>query len=190
MVYTQDIISKFQNAIVPKSHSLSGVTKSAEICDTANYMETSEIEPSNIRSSSNNIASSNNCKMVKLVKKYVMKLNENSRRCLDNIYDVYKRGNLLMIGKSPIKFEGNFVQVNDRNYRLSKGLLQLLLKKLPSESLINSDDLNNYHMILEVSSAHKKHYCMNESIRKLRSRKFYNFIAPMFKKSFVNSSLS
>ena len=128
--------------------------------------------------------------MVKLVKKYVMKLNGNSRRCLDNIYGVYKRGNLLMIGNSRIKFEGNFVQVNDRNYRLSKGLLQLLFKKLPNESLINSNDLNNYRMILKVSSAHKKYYCMNEWIRKLRSRKFYNFIAPMFKKSFVNSSLS
>ena len=65
MVYTQDIISKFQNAIVPKSQSLLGVTKSAEICDTANYMDTSEIESSNMRSNRNNIASSNNCKMVK-----------------------------------------------------------------------------------------------------------------------------
>ena len=28
---------------------------------------------------------------------------------------------------------------------------------------------------------------MNESIRKLKSKKFYNFIAPMFEKSFVKS---
>ena len=31
---------------------------------------------------------------------------------------------------------------------------------------------------------------MNESIRKLKSKKFYNFIAPMFEKSFVKSDSS
>ena len=109
-------------------------------------------------------------------------------RYLDNIYGVYKQGNLLMIANSSIKFEGVLVQ--DRNYCLSVGLLQLLFKKLPNESLINSDDLNNYRMIIEVSSAHKKHYCVNESIRKLKSKKFYNFIAPMFQKSLVKSDSS
>ena len=47
-------------------------------------------------------------------------------------------------------------------------------------------------MIIEVSSAHKKHYYVNESIRKRKNKKFYNFIAPLFEKSFVkcDSSLS
>ena len=118
-------------------------------------METSEMELSNMRDGHSNIPKSNNCKFAKLVKKYVAKLNGNSRRYLDNIYGVYKRGNLLMIGNSLIKFEGDFVQVNERNYRLSAGLLQLLFKKLPDGSLINSNDLDNYRMIMEVSSAHK-----------------------------------
>ena len=51
-----------------------------------------------------------------------------------------------MIGNSLIKFAGDFVQVNERNYRLSTGLLQLLFKKLPDGSLINSKDLDNYRM--------------------------------------------
>ena len=43
-------------------------------------------------------------------------------------------------------------------------------------------------MIIEVSSAHKKHYCVNESIRKLKSKKFYNFIAPMFQRKRVEQT--
>ena len=188
MSNVQNVISKFRDAIVQKSESLLGLTK--KFSDTANNMETSKMEQSNMRPSHSNIPKSNNCKFAKLVKKYVAKLNGNSRRYLDNIYGVYKRGNLLMIRNFPIKFEGLFVQVNERNYRLSAGLLQLLFKKLPDESLINSNDLDNYRMIIEVSSAYKKHYCVNESIRKLKSKKFYNFIAPMFQKSFVNTDSS
>ena len=153
-------------------------------------METSEIELSNMTLGRNNIPSSNNYKFAKLVKKYETKLNGNSRRHLDNTYGVYKRGNLLMIGNSPIKFEGDFVQIKEWNYRLSAGLLQSLFKKLPDESVINKNDLNNYRTIMEISSAHKKHYCMNEPIRKLKSKKFYNFIAPMFEKSFIKSDLT
>ena len=89
-------------------------------------METSEIELSYMRPEHNNVPSSNNYKFAKLVKKYVQKLNGNSRRYLDNSYGVYKRGNLLMIGNAPIKLDGDFVQVKERNYRLSAGFLQLL----------------------------------------------------------------
>ena len=123
MSNAQNVISKFRDAIVQKSESLLGLTKSVEFSNTANDMETSEIELSNMRPDYSNIPKSNNCKFAKLVKKYVAKLNGKCRRYLDNIYGVYKRGNLLMIGNSPIKFEGDFVQVNERNYRLSAVLL-------------------------------------------------------------------
>ena len=110
--------------------------KSAEFFDTANYMETSEIEPSNMRSSCNNIAGSNNCKMVKLVKKYVMKLNGNSRRCLDNIYDVYKRANLLMIGNSPIKFEVTLSRLTIGTIVCLNGYCNYYSKNLPMKVLL------------------------------------------------------
>ena len=190
MSNAQNVISKFRDAIVQKSESLLGLTKSIEFFDTANDMETSEIELSNMRPGHTKIPKPNNCNYAKIVKKYVTVLNGNSRRYLDNIYGMYKRGNLLRIGNSPIKFEGDFVQVNERNYRLSAELLQLLFKKHPDKSLINLNDLDDYRMIMKVSSAHKKHYCVNESIRKLKSKKFHNFIVPMFEKSFVKSDSS
>ena len=96
MSNAQNIISKFQDAILQKAVFI-GLSKSAEFFDTANDMETSEIELSNMTPSRINIPSSNNYKFTNLVKKYVTKLNGNSRRYLDNIYGVYKRGNLLMI---------------------------------------------------------------------------------------------
>ena len=127
MSNAQNVISRFRNAIVRKSESLLGETE--KFSDTTNDVETSEMEPSNMKPGHSNISMSHNCKLAKLVKKYVAKLNGNSRRYLDNIYVVYKRGNLFSFGDSPIKFEGDFVQVNERNYRLSAGLLQLLFKK-------------------------------------------------------------
>ena len=66
MTYTQDIISKFQNAIVQKSRSLLYLSQSADIFDTANNMETSGIKPSNMRLDENKIPSSNNCKFGKV----------------------------------------------------------------------------------------------------------------------------
>ena len=122
-------------------------------------------------------------KMVSLVKKYLSKLKGNSKRYLDNVYGVYQKGNILMIGNSPIEFEGNIVKVCDATFQLTEGLLQLLFRKNPDGNRINSNDLENYRMIIVNSSAHKKLYCANESIRKLKSKKFYNFISPMFEQS-------
>ena len=70
MTYAQDIISKFQNAIVQKSRSLLDLSQSADIYGTANNMETSGVKPSNMRRGENKIPSFNNCKFGKLVKKY------------------------------------------------------------------------------------------------------------------------
>ena len=79
-----------------------------------------------------------------------------------------------MIGNSPIEFDGNIVKVCDATFQLTEGLLQLLFRKNPDANRINSNDLENYRMIIVNSSAHKKLYCANESIRKLNSKKFYN----------------
>ena len=40
----------------------------------------------------------------------------NSERYLDNVCGVYKKGNILMIGNSPIEFEGNIVDVCDTTF--------------------------------------------------------------------------
>ena len=55
MSNAQNFISKFQDAILQKSKSLLGSSKSAEFFDTANDMESSEIILSNMRPGRNNI---------------------------------------------------------------------------------------------------------------------------------------
>ena len=100
-------------------------------------------------------------KMVWLVKKYLSKLKRNSKRYLDNVYGIYKKGNILMISNSQIEFEGNIVKVYDVTFQLTVGLLQLLFRKNPDRNRMNSNDLENYRMIIVNSSAHKKLYCVN-----------------------------
>ena len=73
MSNTQNVIRTFQDAILQKSKSLLRVTKSAAFLSTANDMETTEFERSNMRPGHNNIPSFNNYKFAKLIKKYVSK---------------------------------------------------------------------------------------------------------------------
>ena len=66
-----------------------------------------------------------------------------------------------MISNSQIEFEGNIVKVYDVTFQLTVGLLQLLFRKNPDRNRMNSNDLENYRMIIVNSSAHKKLYCVN-----------------------------
>ena len=59
MSNAQNVISKFRDAILQKSEWLLGLTK--KFSDTANDMETSEMDLSNMRAGHSNIPKSNNC---------------------------------------------------------------------------------------------------------------------------------
>ena len=61
-----------------------------------------------------------------------------------------------MIGDSEIKFNDDSLVVRNSIYPKSVGLLELLYKKRPNESLISNEDLVNYRTILETTSGHKK----------------------------------
>ena len=110
------------------------------------------------------------------IKHYLILLGERSKE-LDNISGVRKlTKDRLMIGDSPINFSQDYIHVGDSNFQISKGLLELLFKKIPEESLISSDDLENYRKIILATNAHKKHYKAANEVRDSKSFKYKHFI--------------
>ena len=112
--------------------------------------------------------------------RYLQMLNED--RYVDKIYGIRKENGGLMIGNSPIDLEGSYIIVNGTKYAKTKGLLELLITKQPTNSQITNSDMEYYRKILEATSAHKRRYDSNEDIRHHNSNKFKYIIAPMFEK--------
>ena len=61
-----------------------------------------------------------------------------------------------MIGDSPISFIQNNIHAGNLNFPTSKGLLEVLFKKVPEESVVSTDDQKNYGKIINATNAYKK----------------------------------
>lgn len=123
--------------------------------------------------------------------KYLLMLNQNRKRYLDNVFGVRKLdNNKLVIGDSPIQFEQDHIKVNDVRYPKTIGLLELLFRKEPDSKLISSKDIEDYRQIIETTNAHRRGYNKDEPIRNQRTKKFNTFIAPLigFKRKSVSGS--
>ena len=113
----------------------------------------------------------------KLTKKYLFLLKHNRKQCLDMIYGVRKLSNgSLMIGDTPISFNDQYIEIGDKRYLISTGLLELLFKQRPDEAYVSADDLEHYKEILVTTNAHKKKYSSSEFIRADKGSKYKNII--------------
>ena len=78
-----------------------------------------------------------------------LKMLDEKKKELDNVYGVRKLSKgKLMIGESPINFEQNDVMIVNLSYPATKGLFELLFKKIPEENYISIVDRENYKNIL------------------------------------------
>lgn len=87
-----------------------------------------------------------------------------------------------MIGNTPISFENNEIRINDRIYPMTRGLMELPVKKHPDMIHLIEDDKEKYRKILENSSVLRKKFEKDRSLRTHNSNKFNNIIAPLLKK--------
>ena len=109
----------------------------------------------------------------KLTKKYLLLLKHNTKQCLDMIYGVRKLTNgSLMIGDTPISFNDQYIEIGDKRYLISTGLLELLFKQRSDQAYVSADDLEHYKEILVTTNAHKKKYSSSESIRADKGSKY------------------
>ena len=96
---------------------------------------------------------------------------------LDNVYGLRKlTKDRLMIRDSPISFSENNIHVGNLNFPKSKGLLELLFKKVPEESFVSTDDQRNYGKIINAPNAYKKHFKPDGEVRYSKAFKYKNFI--------------
>lgn len=72
------------------------------------------------------------------------------------------------------------ININAKNYELTPGLRELLLRKTPNLSLVTSDDQKSYRLILIDTNAHKRNYDSNGQIKGDRSNKYREIIKPLF----------
>lgn len=99
---------------------------------------------------------------------------------LDKIYGVRKEWDEWMLGNALIYFEDRHVKVKNVKYPKTRGLMTLIICKDPDRQYVTAEDIENYRSILEASSAHKRRYRNDESLRPHNSKKFSEIIAPMF----------
>jgi len=96
-----------------------------------------------------------------------------SPKQLDKVYGIraLSRGRQ-KIGSKLVFFDQDKVYIGDDVYPLSKGLLELLFKKIPDEKLINDQDLKHYKEILLKSNAHRVQNRLSGRLRTSNVPKF------------------
>lgn len=95
---------------------------------------------------------------------------------LDHIYGVKYVDGEWIIGNKPIDFQGNRIVIDDKKYKATYGLLQLLFLKKPK--VYNKADLHTYREILLLCKAH---LTSQGFVKSNRSEKYKNIIAQIFK---------
>ncbi|XP_024938315.1 uncharacterized protein LOC112493984 [Cephus cinctus] len=120
------------------------------------------------------------------MQRYLNMLLSRQNKQLDTTYGVRKLSKKkLMVGDSPISFEGDQVHIGDTSYPKTNGLIELLFRKIPNETHVTQDDLNNYKNIIITTNAYKKYYKPDGDIRRSKSFKFKNVIAKLIEQSSV-----
>ncbi|XP_057327360.1 uncharacterized protein LOC130676312 [Microplitis mediator] len=122
-----------------------------------------------------------------LSKSYINKFNSFSNE-IDSRYGVRRKFNKLFIGDSNIAFKDNKIMVQDKSYPMTSGLLELLFKKSPIDSLVTQNDRKKYFEILEKTNTHRKHYKADGEIFIDSTPKFDNYIADFLAKHNYSSS--
>ena len=121
---------------------------------------------------------SNNIKKSDVVDGEYFKLfNKGNKKNLDTIYGVRKINDKMMIGDSPIEFDLARINVKNKSYPKTYGLMELLFKKEPDRSQISKADRENYQLIIEDTNAYRKRHREDTPILNSSSEKFHDFIS-------------
>lgn len=83
------------------------------------------------------------------------------------------------IGNSNIKFDNNSLVIRDREYPSTRGLYELLFKRIPRG--YTAEDKKHYINILKSTSAHKRNYDSSKQVSGTNSWKYKNIIKSMIR---------
>lgn len=118
-----------------------------------------------------------------LIQTYIYGLNnENTKSEFDQKYGMKfdPLTEKFYIGNSQvyITHTGDLI-VQNKTYRGTKGLFELIFKKYPKKKHYNETDLKNYREIVKKTNAHRRYYQENEQVDGNRLKKYKKIIAPL-----------
>lgn len=103
---------------------------------------------------------------------------------IDHTYGPRYDGDILMIGDKALKFDDDgSIRIDDVTYGHTKGLYELIFKRIPDDELYNDQDLEAYKDILKKTNAHKRGYNYQGNINRNASIKYKTVIAKLFPKA-------
>ena len=88
----------------------------------------------------------------------------------------------LKIGDSYITFTSENIQVGNKEYPMTQGLMELLFKSMPNNQLISETDKDSYATIVADTNLLRKNFEPDRSFKKDVSPKFRDYIEPVMKK--------
>lgn len=115
-----------------------------------------------------------------LVERYLVKLGDKKYRTqLDTTYGVRVDGKGgTVIGDSAIVFTKTKINLNNENFDVSPGLMDLIFMKEPVD--YNQRNLKNYKEILLLTNAHRHMYSADRAVNAKRGRKYTTDISLLF----------
>jgi hypothetical protein len=115
------------------------------------------------------------------ISKVLQSLINDTSNTMDHVYGAYMVDNKWKIGNKDVLFDDNKLQIDEKIYKLTSGLYELVFKKIP-ENIYNTDDMETYGEILSQTNAHLQGYDSNRQINSNKGYKYVNIIKPLMKK--------
>ena len=100
----------------------------------------------------------------------------------DRIFGIYPdENNKLKIGNKFLKFKGNNIIIDDKEYTGTKGLWELIVSKEPQEGIYTEDDFIKYiNLLVQTNTIHQKNDPDTPKPKSSSSEKWKNLISPVW----------
>lgn len=94
----------------------------------------------------------------------------------------------LKIGNMRLNVMPDKFLIAGSTYDKTRGLHELLFKKIPNLKVITENDLEKYKQILTETNAHRRNFSPKKPIKSNKGSKYLNIIRPLFKHDKVHTS--
>lgn len=97
--------------------------------------------------------------------------NITSGKRVDSTFGFRVEGDKWMLGDKEVEIDVDDLIINNKKYRGTRGLYELLFMSFPNEYIYDEQDMDNYKTILEDTNVHRSNYLPNGKLRSSRSHK-------------------
>ncbi|XP_077275574.1 uncharacterized protein LOC143904632 [Temnothorax americanus] len=99
---------------------------------------------------------------------------------IDIVYGVYFSNDGMMLGNKRFDVDNaDNIIIDDIRYAGTRGLYELIFKKIPNDEIYTEDDMQKYKSILLMTNAHKRNHNAHAQIKGNGGYKYRNIIAPL-----------